>query len=282
MSKTILVTGSSSGIGLETALALAQQGHEIILAARTEQKLKDAIERIKTETGNNKLKYYTANFSSLKSVRALAESIKRDYNKLDVLVNNAGGVFSEFELNEDGLEMTIATNHYSYFLLTGLLLDLLKKSDEGRIVNVASRSNYRGKIDFESFTKDKGYFIMKAYGQSKLANVLFTVELAERLKGTNITANCLHPGVVKTDIGTKDTKWYASFVWTFLSRLAGISVKDGAKTSVFLATSPEVKGVTGKYFDLCKAKEPNKDAHNANLRKELWNISENYAKYTYL
>jgi NAD(P)-dependent dehydrogenase (short-subunit alcohol dehydrogenase family) len=282
MSKTILVTGSSSGIGLETALALAQQGHEIILAARTEQKLKDAVERIKTETGNNKLKYYTANFSSLKSVRALAENIKRDYTKLDVLVNNAGGVFSEFELNEDGLEMTIATNHYSYFLLTGLLLDLLKKSDEGRIVNVASRSSYRGKIDFESFTKDKGYFIMKAYGQSKLANVLFTVELAERLKGTNITANCLHPGVVKTDIGTKDTKWYASIVWTMLSRMAGISVKDGAKTSVFLATSPEVKGATGKYFDLCKAKEPNKDAYNANLRKELWSISENYAKYSYL
>jgi NAD(P)-dependent dehydrogenase (short-subunit alcohol dehydrogenase family) len=174
----------------------------------------------------------------------------------------------------DGLEMTIATNHFAYFLLTNLLLDLIKKSDYARIVNVASESHYSGKIDFESFQKEKGYFIMKAYGQSKLANVLFTAELAERLKGTNVTANSLHPGFVKTEIGTKDTQWYAKLFWTLASKMAGISVEDGAKTSVYLASSDEVKGVSGKYFEKCKEKEPAPLAKDKALQKELWHTSE--------
>ncbi len=272
--KTVLVTGSSSGIGFETAKALAQQGAEVILAARSEDKLKEAVAAIKAATGNDNLKYYTADFSSQKSVRELAAKVKKDYTKLDVLVNNAGGVFPEFKTTEDGLEMTIATNHFAYFLLTNLLLDLLKKADSARIVSVASGSHYQGKIDFESFRKDKGYFIMKAYAQSKLANVLFTAELAERLNGTRITANCLHPGFVKTDIGNKGTQWYAKFFWTLASRIGAISVQDGAKTSIYLASSSLVNGVTGKYFDKCKAKEEAPLAKDHELQKETWKVSE--------
>jgi NAD(P)-dependent dehydrogenase (short-subunit alcohol dehydrogenase family) len=272
--KIILITGGSSGIGLATAEALAAMGAEIILAARSEEKLKEAAQQIESKTGNKNIKYYVADFSSQKSIRALADKIKKDYQKLDVLINNAGGVFPAFKLNEDGLEMTIGTNHFAYFLLTNLLLDLIKKSDYARIVNVASESHYSGKIDFESFKKDKGYFIMKAYGQSKLANVLFTAELADRLKGTQVTVNALHPGFVKTEIGNKDTQWYSKLFWTLATKLAAISVEDGAKTSIYLASSPDVKGVSGKYFDKCKEKEPAALSKDKALQKELWRVSE--------
>jgi len=272
--KIVLVTGSSAGIGFETAKALAQQGAEVILAARNEDNLKAAVTAIKAATGNDKIRYYTVDFSSQKSIRVLAEKIKKDYTRLDVLVNNAGGVFPDFKLSEDGLEMTIATNHFAYFLLTNLLLDLLKKADSARIVNVASGSHYRGKIDFESFKKAKGYFIMKAYEQSKLANVLFTAELAERLKGTRITVNCLHPGFVKTEIGNKRTQWYTKFIWSTMTKLAGITAEDGAKTSVYLASSSAVNGVSGKYFDKCKAKEEAPQAKDRQMQQELWRVSE--------
>jgi retinol dehydrogenase-12 len=273
--KTVLVTGSSSGIGLETAKVLAQQGAEIILVARNEDKLKEAVAAIKAATGNDKLKYYTADFSSQKSIRDLALKIKKDYTRLDVLINNAGGVFPDFKLSEDGLEMTIATNHFAYFLLTNLLLDLLKKADSARIVNVASDSHYRGKIDFESFKKNKGYFILSAYEQSKLANVLFTAELAERLKGTRITANSLHPGsMVRTGIGSKDTSKFVRFFWSIASAIAGMSIEDGAKTSVYLASSSAVNGVSGKYFNKCKVQKESARAKDRQLQQELWKVSE--------
>ena len=275
--RIVLITGASSGIGLETAKQLAAQGAQLVLVARSEDKLKEAVATIKAQTPSANVKYYIADFSSQKSVRNLAQNITRNYTKLDVLINNAGCVVPEFQLTEDGLEKTIATNHFAYFILTNELLPLVKKSDYARIVNVASGSHYQGKIDFESFTKEKGYFIMKAYAQSKLANVLFTYELAERLKGTQVTVNCLHPGFVKTEIGNKKTNWYSSFFWSLGTMLGGISVQNGAKTSVYLASSPEVKGVSGKYFDKCKAVEPNKDAYNADLRKQLWQVSENFA-----
>lgn len=271
--KIVLVTGSSSGIGLATAEALAAQGAQIILTARSEEKLKEAASQIAGKTGNKNISYHIADFSSQKSIRALADQIKKSYPRIDVLINNAGAVFPEFKLSEDGLEMTIATNHFAYFLLTNLLLELIKKSDYARIVNVASGSHYQGKIDTESFTKDKGYFILNAYAQSKLANVLFTFYLAEQLKGTQVTVNCLHPGFVKTDIGNKETQWYSRLFWTLSSKIAGISVASGAKTSVYLASSESVKGVTGKYFDKCKEKDPAPLAKDEQLQKDLWNIS---------
>ena len=273
--KIILITGSSSGIGLQTAKELAGMGAEIILVARSEDKLKEAVALVETATGNKKLKYYLADFSSQKSIRAVAAQIKKDYSRMDVLINNAGGVFNEFKLSEDGLEMTIATNHFAYFLLTNLLLDLLKKADSARIVNVSSDSHYRGKIDYESFKTNKGYFILKAYEQSKLANVLFTAELVERLKGTRITANSLHPGsMVRTGIGDKGTTGFVKFVWGLASAVIGMSIEDGAKTSVYLASSSDVNGVTGRYFNKCKVQEEAKLAKDRNLQQELWKVSE--------
>jgi retinol dehydrogenase-12 len=273
--KIVLITGASSGIGLETAKVLAGMGAEIVLVARSEDKLKEAVSEIETATGNKKLKYYLADFSSQKSIRAAATQIKKDYTRLDVLINNAGGVFNDFKLSEDGLEMTIATNHFAYFLLTNLLLDLLKKADNARIVNVSSDSHYRGKIDYESFKTNKSYFIMKAYEQSKLANVLFTAELVERLKGTRITANSLHPGsMVRTGIGDKGTSGLVKFVWGLASAIIGMSIEKGAKTSVYLASSSAVNGVTGRYFEKCKVKEEAPLAKDRNLQQELWKVSE--------
>lgn len=272
--KNVLITGGNAGIGLATAIAIAKQGANVYIVARTKDKAEEAVKQIKAESGNSNVKYFTANLSLQKEVRRLAGDIRKELSVIDVLINNAGGTFADFALTEDGLETTIATNHFAYFLLTNLLLDLVKKSDYARIVNVASHSHYRGKIDFDSFTADKGYFIMKAYEQSKLANVLFTNELAERLKGTNVTVNSLHPGVVKTQIGNKNANWYSSLFWSLMSGIAGINTTDGAKTSVYLATSPEVKGVTGKYFAKSREKKAASLALDKELGRQLWKRSE--------
>lgn len=272
--KTVIVTGGNAGIGYETALGIAKLGATTYIISRDETKAKAAVEQLKAESHNLAIDYFIADFSSQKSVRQVAERIKQKLTVIDVLVNNAGGVYPSFALSEDGLEMTIATNHFGPFLLTNLLLPLIEKSSEGRIVNVSSRSHYRGKIDFESFTKEKGYFVMKAYEQSKLANGLFTSVLVERLKSKNITVNSLHPGVVKTDIGKKGTPAYIRWFWSMFTFLGGISVEDGAKTSIYLASSNEVKNVTGKYFDLCKVKEESALAKDKNLAKQLWAETE--------
>ncbi|MCW5908770.1 MAG: SDR family oxidoreductase [Chitinophagales bacterium] len=274
--KIILITGATSGIGFQTAKDLAAKGAAVYIVGRNKERAEEAVKEIIAHTGNKNAGYFLANFSSQKSIRALAEDVKQKLPRIDVLINNAGAVFPDFQLSEDGLEMTIATNHFAYFLLTNLLLDLIKKSEAGRIVNVSSGSHYQGKLDFESFTKNKGYFTMFAYAQSKLANVFFTQELAERLAGTNITVNCLHPGMVKTNIGNKEMPWFSSHMWTLITKLAGITLKDGAKTSVYLASSDDVKNVTGKYFDKCKIKKPAKITLDKTLQKKLWEVSELY------
>lgn len=271
--RNVIITGGNAGIGLATSIALAKQGANIYIVSRGKDKAEEAVKTIVAESGNKNVKYFLANLSSQKSIRKLASEIKNELSVVDVLINNAGGTFSDFTLGDDGLEMTIATNHFAYFLLTNLLLDTIKKSDYARIVNVASGSHYQGKMDFESFTNNKSYFIMKAYGQSKLANVLFTNELADRLKNTNVTVNSLHPGFVKTQIGNKNASWYSNLFWSIVT-LGAISVEDGAKTSVYLASSPEVKGVTGKYFDKCKEKKTAALALDKELGKQLWQKSE--------
>ena len=274
--KNVIITGGNAVIGLATSIALAKKGANIYIVSRSKEKAEEAVKEIIAAIGNKNVKYFLADLSSQKSIRKLASEIKNEMSLVDVLINNAGCAFIKFELSNDGLEKTIATNHFAYFLLTNLLLDLIKKSDYARIVNISSDSHYRGKIDFESFTKDKSYFVRHSYPQSKLANVLFTNELAERLKGTNVTVNSLHPGFVKTRIGNKDSTWYSTIVWSILTKFGAISVEDGAKTSVYLASSPEVKDVTGKYFDKCKEKEPATLALDKKLGKELWEKSEEF------
>ncbi len=271
--KVVLITGATAGIGLETALELARRGFTVNFIARDKNKAEETKRQL-AEAGSKDGHYFIADFSSQKSIRAATQQIKQTLPVIDVLINNAGGVNSEFELTEDGLEKTIATNHFAYFLLTNLLLDQVKKSDYARIINVASGSHYQGKINFNSFTQNKGHFIMTAYAQSKLANVLFTNELARRLAGTHVTVNSLHPGMVVTKIGDKNTNGLAAFVWNLATKIGGIKVQKGAETSVFLATSDKVKGVSGKYFDKSREKKPSKLALDLNLQKQLWEVSE--------
>ena len=272
--RNVIINGGNAGIGFSTAVELAKMGANVSIVSREKQKAENAVSEIKSKSANNNVNYFVADMSSQTSVRNLAKAIKSKLPIIDVLINNAGGVFPEFKLNEDGLEMTIATNHFAYFLLTNLLLENIKKSDYARIINVASDSHYKGKIDFDSFTERKNYFIMKAYEQSKLANVLFTNELVKRLLQTHVTVNSLHPGFVKTAIGAKGTQWYAGLIWSLITNIGAISVEDGAKTSIYLASSDEVKGISGKYFDKCKQKTATALAYDAKLQSDLWRISE--------
>jgi NAD(P)-dependent dehydrogenase (short-subunit alcohol dehydrogenase family) len=271
--KNVLITGGNAGIGLATAVALAREGADVYIVARNREKADAGVKKIIADSGNPRVKGFVADLASQKSIRRLAEEIKTTLPRLDVLINNAGSVFPRYLLSEDGLEMAIATNYFAYFLLTNLLLDLIKKSDYARIVNVASGSHHTSVIDFESFQHPKPYSTAKAYGQSKLADVLFTFKLARLLKDMHVTVNALHPGFVKTHIGNKDVTWYASLLWSFFSNLKGISVEEGAKTSVYLATSPEVKNISGKYFDKCREKEPAALALDVALQDELWERS---------
>lgn len=284
MQKTILITGANSGLGFEAAKQLAKQGHEIILLCRNKEKGEAAVAEIKSFSGNQKIHLYTANLASQKSVEAVASQIKNDFTKLDVLLNNAGGVFNNFQLSEDGIEMTMANNHFNYFWLTYYLFDLLKNANGARIVNVASDSHYSAKkIDVDSFYQKIGrYFVLSAYEQSKLANVLFTYSLAEKAKPFNITVNALHPGFVYTPIGEKNGNKFFGIVWNTMSKLFGLTVEKGASSHIYLASSEEVKNVTGKYFHNCKDKRSSGISYDKNVQELLWKESERKSGFSFL
>ncbi|HMV15967.1 MAG TPA: SDR family oxidoreductase [Chitinophagales bacterium] len=282
--KTILITGANSGLGFEAAKQLAKQGHEIILLCRNKEKGEIAVSEIKSYSNNQNIHLYTANLASQKSIETVAQQIKKDISKLDVLLNNAGGVFNNFQLSEDGIEMTIANNHFNYFWLTYYLFDLLKNGKDARIINVASDSHYSAKkIDIESFYQKKGnYFVLSAYEQSKLANVLFTYTLAEKANPYNITVNALHPGFVYTPIGEKNGNKFFGMVWSAASKLFGLSVEKGARSHIYLASSDEVKDISGKYFHNCKAKKSSSISYDKNLQAMLWKESERKSGFTFL
>ena len=284
MQKTMLITGANSGLGFEAAKQLAKQGHEIILLCRNKEKGETAVAEIKTFSGNQNIHLYTANLSSQKAVEAVSQQIKRDFTKLDVLLNNAGGVFNNFQLSEDGIEMTMANNHFNYFWLTYYLFDLLKNGKDARIVNVASDSHYSAKkIDIETFYQKKGrYFVLSAYEQSKLANVLFTYSLAEKAKPFNITVNALHPGFVYTPIGEKNGNKLFGMIWNTFSKLFALKVEDGASSHVYLANSDEVKDITAQYFHKCKSKKSSGISYNKDVQEMLWKESERKSGFTFL
>ncbi len=271
--KNILITGATAGIGLETAKSLAKKGANIYIVARTTEKAKIAVEEIKEYSGNDSIHFFVADLSSQKEVRKLAEEIKAKLSKLDVLINNAGATFQHFRLSEDNIEMSFATNHLSYFLLTNLLLDLIKKSAPARIVIVASDSHYRGTIDFNDLNMSANYNGLKAYERSKLGNVLFTLELAERLKGAGVTINALHPGRVKTDIGSKNSGLLYTIGWTFFKWFSSISIEKGAETSIYLAHSGDVKDISGKYFANSKQKWHSRYSQTPGMKERLWEES---------
>ncbi len=279
--KQIIVTGATSGIGEQTAFGLAQLGAGITLISRSAQKLKDTQQRIQTETGNNQIDYIVADFSSIEAVRTAAELYLARHKRLDVLVNNAGAAFRGRRESADGIELTLAVNHIAPFVLTNALLALLKETaaanpDWGtRVVHVSSAAHTQG-VNWDDPQFEKKYSTMPAYGQSKAFNVLFSNALARRLAGTGVTSNSLHPGVVNTNIGQSDNGWLAGKLFKLVFAIIGTSPKNGAETSVYLASSPEVAGVTGQYFDDSKARKPKSEMLDEAKQEQLWQLTEGW------
>ncbi len=268
--KTILLTGATSGIGFEASLTLAREGHRVVMVGRDEAKTLKCVAEVKQRTGSSTVESLLADFSSQASVRALAAAYRTKYDRLDVLVNNAGAVFNERGVTADGIENTFAVNHLGCFLLTNLLLDLVVKSAPARIVVVASTRHYRGTMDLDDLGFEKGgYSIMGAYSRSKLGNVLMTRSLAKRLEGKGVTVNALHPGVVATHIWSGAPGW-SQPLFALIKPLFMITPEQGGRTLSYLATSPEVEGRTGLYFEKNKSKEPAPLAKDDGLAERLW------------
>jgi len=269
--KIILITGSTAGIGRATAEALAKQGHTIVISGRNPQKTAQVAEEIRKQTGNPNIDYLIADLASLDAVREMAAAFLKRYDHLDVLVNNAGLVSQKRQISRDGYEMQFAVNHLAAFLLTNLLLDALKRSPAARIVNVSSIGHAQGQIHFDDLQFEGEYQPRQAYYQTKLSNVLFTYALARRLKNTRVTANVLHPGIVKT---TLSHDYMGNPVFRFLEGLNAVSPEKGAQTSIYLAASPEVEGVTGGYFIRKQQKRSAPHTFDEALQDRLWSVSE--------
>ncbi len=268
--KTILVTGATSGIGLEASVTLAREGHKVVLVGRDEARTRRTVDEVKQRSGSSNVESMLCDFSSQASIRAFAEAYRAKYDRLEVLVNNAGTVNEHRSVTQDGIESTFAVNHLGYFLLTNLLLELLVKSAPSRIVVVSSAGHYRGTMDLEDLGFEKGgYGIMKAYTRSKLANVMMTRSLAKRLEGKGVTVNALHPGGVATRIWDGAPKW-SQPILAVVKKLVLISPEQGGKTLSYLATSPEVEGVSGKYFEKNKQKGCAPLARDEALAEKLW------------
>jgi NAD(P)-dependent dehydrogenase (short-subunit alcohol dehydrogenase family) len=271
--KVCLVTGGSSGIGKVTARELASMGATVVMLCRNRAKGEAVQAEIKAATGNDRVDLVVADLSSLSEVRRAASEFKQRYSQLHVLINNAGGVNAERKVTPDGLEYTFATNYLAPFLLTQLLLDVLKASAPARIVNVSSFVHTFGKIDFPDLQVTQGYNPMRAYNQSKLAQIFFTYELADQLAGTGVTVNALHPGVVASNFND-GVQGIMHAIGVLVYAVAGISAEKGADTTLYLATSPEVEGVSGKYFAKSRAIPSSKLSHDRVIRRCLWEVSE--------
>ena len=273
LGKVCIVTGATSGIGEVTARRLAEDGATTVIVARSRTKAEETARSIERGGATGKVELVIADFDSLDDVRRAGSELAARFPKIDVLVNNAGAIYMARTTTKDGLETTFAVNHLAPFLLTHLLLDRLKASAPSRIVNVASRAHVRGRIDLDDLEGKKGYSGLGAYSQSKLCNILFTYELARRLEGTTVTANCLHPGVIASGFGKNQpgffnfgVKLVAPFMWT---------KEKGARTSLYLAESPDVAGVTGKYFDSdTREIRSAKISYDRDVQRRLWEISE--------
>ena len=269
--KICLVTGATNGIGKATAQGLAQMGATVVIVGRNSSKTAQLVEEIWATTGNKNVDFLLADLSSQQEVRRLADEFRSKYSQLHVLLNNAGAFFMQRQLSVDGIEMTFALNHLAYFLLTNLLLDSLEASTPARIINVASDAHSTGKIEFDNLQGERDYSI-KSYGNSKLANILFTMELAHRLEGTGVCVNALHPGFVSTGFAKNNGKLMAAIVSIF-APLVGRSPAKGAETSIFLASSPRVEGITGQYFYDSHVIQPAAQATDQAVAKKLWDVS---------
>lgn len=271
--KTVLVTGASNGLGREASVQLARLGARVVMVGRDPKRTEAARADVVARSGSQEVSCLLCDFSSQADIRRLADAFLTSHDRLDVLVNNAGGVYMKRRLTLDGIETTFAVNHLAYFLLTNLLLDLLVRSAPARVVSVASIGHRQGTLDFDDLGFERGgYSILKAYARSKLANVLFAAELARRLAGTGVTSNSLHPGSVATNIWSGAPLWAKPLI-VLLLRPRMITAEVGARTIVRLAASPELEGVTGRYFEEARETAPAPLASDASLARRLWDVS---------
>lgn len=270
--KRVVLTGASRGIGRETALALGKMGADLSIVVRDAERGKAVAEEVRALKGGGDVEVFIADLSSLGDIRRVGAELLAKHDVIDVLVNNAGALLMDRQVTKDGYEATFATNHLGYFLLTKMLLDAVKKAPAGRIVNVASEAHRRGSLAFDDLMGEKKYAGWFAYSASKLANILFTAELARRLEGTKVTTNSLHPGVIASGFARNNDGLVG-----FLAKLASpflMSSEDGAKTTLFLATDPSGAATNGLYFSKCKPKTPSREARDASVAKRLWDVSE--------
>ena len=266
--RVCLVTGATNGIGLEACKALAQQGATLVMVGRDAARGEAALQQVRAGAPQASVELLLADLSKQQDVRRLAQQFQARHAQLHVLLNNAGVILEQRQVTEDGLEATFATNHLAYFLLTKLLLPTLLQSGSARVVNVASEAHRRARLDLEDLQSERGYSGWRAYSNSKLANILFTLSLAQRLRGTQVTANSLHPGVVSSGFALNNTGLTARFYKLFAPLLT--TSEKGAETSVYLASSPEVEGVSGEYFKRCRRARPSRAAQDAALAEKLW------------
>ena len=275
--KICVITGATDGVGLETARTLGKDGWTLVLVARNAQKGERIATELRAECGNKDITFKQADLSLQKDIRRVAHDLADSYPRIDVLLNNAGAIFWKRKQTAEGYEATFALNHLNYFLLTNLLLDQLKAAPSARLVNVASRAHVGASVDFDDldgmavYKRRMGGWI--AYQRSKLQNIMFTNALARRLEGTNVTANALHPGFVKTRFG-KDNGGAFAVILNIGMRFSAISVQKGAETQTYLARSPEVEGVSGKYFSECRQTTSTKQSMDEAAQERLWAISE--------
>lgn len=271
--KICVITGATSGIGYGIAKGLASQNCELILIGRDRTKGQSAVENLRGIAGHDAITYYNTDLCSQKQIRQTGDEIQSSHPKIDVLINNAGVWTSRCELTDEKIEKQFAVNHLAYFLLTHLLYPNIARSHDGRIINIGSDSHKFGRIHFHDLNLERSYHGLKAYGQSKLANLLFTYELHRLKKEGHISVYCVQPGLVKTDIGVKHTNPFHGFMWK-LRRLGGMTPEKAAETAVYLAMSPEVAGQSGLYWDRLKPKPSSQHSQNTEHAARLWKLSE--------
>ncbi len=270
--KICIVSGGNSGIGKYTCLGMMKRGFKVIMLSRDLKKANSAIEEITAVSKSGDIESAICDYTSFKSIKNFADEFLKRFNRLDVLINNAGAFYDTYSETEDGYESQWQVNHLAGFYLTNLLLPVMNSQNGGRIVNVSSAAHYNGRINISDVNRKANYDGIKAYCQSKLANVMIANELSRRYIDQGISANSLHPGVVKTSFGQKNSKGLYDIIWR-LSKPFMISEREGARTSIFLGSSEKVNGVTGKYFEKCKIKKPSPRALNAKNCEKLWALS---------
>ena len=271
--KTCVITGATSGIGYGIAKGLASLDHDLVLIGRDEKKGRQTVKQLQDYSNNAAITYYNIDLCSQKQIRQTGEEIRSRHPQIDVLINNAGVWTSRCELTDEKIEKQFAVNHLAYFLLTHILYPNIAKSADGRIINIGSDSHKFGKINFDDLNLERSYHGLKAYGQSKLANLLFTYELHRVKKHDHVSVYCVQPGLVKTDIGVKHTNPFHALMWK-LRRLGGVTPEEAAQTAIYLATSPEAAGRSGLYWDRSKPKPSSQRSKNAEDAARLWKMSE--------